>query len=101
MRGARPFGPVEAAWSVTAVRECWSVRPGYAHAKASAAEKGSTVNEREMLEDLLKDAEAVVAKIKARLAQQTQAEVNDVSVSAGSAIERVQSQKTSDDTGNY
>ena len=54
-----------------------------------------------MLEDLLKDAEAVVAKIKARLAEHSSAEGTDVSASASTAIERVQSQKTSDDTGNY
>ncbi|MDX7952799.1 hypothetical protein P7D22_16650 [Lichenihabitans sp. Uapishka_5] len=58
------------------------------------------MNERQSLEDLLKDAEAVVAKIKARL-QQLPAEGVDVSASASAAIELVQSQKTGDDTGNY
>ena len=61
----------------------------------------ASVTERQILEDLLKDAEAVVAKIKARLAELLQGENVSVSASAGTAIERVQSQKTSDDTGNY
>ena len=59
------------------------------------------MNERQVLEDLLKDAEAVVAKIKARLAHHLLGEGVDVSESAGNAIELVQSQKTSDDTGNW
>lgn len=59
------------------------------------------MNERQVLEDLLKDAEAVVAKIKARLADHLLGEGVDVSESAGNAIELVQSQKTSDDTGNW
>ena len=59
------------------------------------------MNERQMLEKLLKDAEATVAKIKARLAEKLSGEGVDVSASASAAIERVQSQKTSDDTGNY
>lgn len=62
----------------------------------------TTVNERQMLEDLLKDAEAVVAKIKARLADQLPADSSiDVDASASTAIERVQSQKTTDDPGNW
>lgn len=54
-----------------------------------------------MLQDLLKDAEAVVAKIKARLAERLPGEGDDVSVSTDAAIDIVQSQKTSDDTGNW
>ena len=61
------------------------------------------MTEREMLEHLLKDAEAMVARIKARLAEQLSGDGVDagVSASASAAIERVQGQKTSDDTGNY
>lgn len=59
------------------------------------------MNERQVLEDLLNDAEAMVLKIKARLAGLPQEEDAEVSASAGAAIERVQTQKTSDDTGNY
>ena len=62
---------------------------------------GTTVKERQALEDLLKDAEAMVAKIKARLAGHLLGEGVDVSASTSAAIELVQSQKTSDDTGNY
>lgn len=57
--------------------------------------------ERQMLEDLLKDAEAVVAKIKARLAERLPGEGAEVSAGAGAAIDLVQNQKTSDDTGNW
>ncbi len=59
------------------------------------------MSERQALEDLLKDAEAMVAKIKARLAEHLPGEGVEVSASASSAIDLVQSQKTSDDTGNY
>ena len=59
------------------------------------------MNERQSLEDLLKDAEAVVAKIRARLAEDLHGEGVEVSASASEAIELVQSQKTSDDTGNW
>ena len=59
------------------------------------------MSEREALEDMLKDAEAVVAKIKARLAADLPGEGLGVSDGTGAAIDRVQSQKTSDDNGNY
>ena len=59
------------------------------------------MSERQVLEDLLKDAESVVAKIKARLAEHLPGEGVDMSASTSAAIDMVQSQKTSDDTGNY
>ena len=59
------------------------------------------MSERQVLEDLLKDAEAMVAKIKARLAERLPGQGVDISASTSAAIDLVQSQKTSDDTGNY
>ena len=59
------------------------------------------MSERQVLEDLLKDAEAVVAKIKARLAEHLPGEGVEMSANTSAAIDLVQSQKTSDDTGNY
>lgn len=60
------------------------------------------MTERQMLEDLLHDAEAIVAKLRARLAELPD-EDNGSTVDAktSDAIERVQSQKTPDDTGNW
>ena len=62
------------------------------------------MNERQALEELLLGAEAMVAKIKARLEELSPAQGGTAETAAGtvgSAIDLVQSQKTSDNTGNY
>ena len=59
------------------------------------------MSERQVLEDILKEAEAVIAKIKARLAEHLPGDGVDMKASTSAAIDLVQSQKTSDDTGNY